>query len=207
MKNILSEITQEEKNRILEMHKTATSKFYLSEQPISPETQSFINTTIKDQEIQDLLKKAKELENELMALDQATGGVKGRFKEKTQEEIEKFKTLMNKTKDNISQILIDIKDKISSIKINLEQKKQDKETEKTIRNLEKYNKELERNIEQLKNEKIMTTSQIKEFFNKALGWTFVGILGLGAILGSVVNPIIMSIENKKERESRASRDF
>lgn len=207
MKNILSEITQEEKNRILEMHKTATSKYYLSEQVVGPETQSLINTTIKDQEIQDLLKKAKELENELMALDQATGGVKGRFKEKTQEEIEKFKTLMNKTKDNISQILIDIKDKISSIKINLEQKKQDKETEKTIRNLEKYNKELERNIEQLKNEKIMTTSQIKEFFNKALGWTFVGILGLGAILGSVVNPIIMSIENKKERESRASRDF
>jgi hypothetical protein len=31
MKNILSEITQEEKNRILEMHKTTTSKFYLNE--------------------------------------------------------------------------------------------------------------------------------------------------------------------------------
>ena len=32
MKNILSEITEQEKNRILEMHKKSTSRFYLSEQ-------------------------------------------------------------------------------------------------------------------------------------------------------------------------------
>jgi hypothetical protein len=32
MKNILSEISQQEKNRILEMHKNSTKKFYLSEE-------------------------------------------------------------------------------------------------------------------------------------------------------------------------------
>ena len=37
MKNILSEITEQEKNRILEMHRRSTSKHYLTEQP-TPET-------------------------------------------------------------------------------------------------------------------------------------------------------------------------
>ncbi len=32
MKNILSEITEQEKNRILEMHRKSTSRFYLNEQ-------------------------------------------------------------------------------------------------------------------------------------------------------------------------------
>ena len=35
MKNIISEITQQEKNRILEMHKRATSNQYLMEETIS----------------------------------------------------------------------------------------------------------------------------------------------------------------------------
>jgi hypothetical protein len=38
MKNILSEITKEEKNRILEMHKKSTEKFYLSEDDITATT-------------------------------------------------------------------------------------------------------------------------------------------------------------------------
>ena len=45
MKNILSEITEQEKNRILEMHKKSTSRFYLSEQ--SPNYKS-IYTALKD---------------------------------------------------------------------------------------------------------------------------------------------------------------
>lgn len=38
MKNILSSLTQDEKSRILEMHKSATSKQYLSEQTPQPST-------------------------------------------------------------------------------------------------------------------------------------------------------------------------
>ena len=37
MRNLLANITQEEKNSILEMHRRATSKHYLTEQP-TPET-------------------------------------------------------------------------------------------------------------------------------------------------------------------------
>jgi len=36
MKNILSEITQQEKNRILEMHRKSTSRFYLNEAELKP---------------------------------------------------------------------------------------------------------------------------------------------------------------------------
>ena len=36
MKNILSEITEQEKNRILEMHRKSTSRFYLSEAEVKP---------------------------------------------------------------------------------------------------------------------------------------------------------------------------
>jgi len=37
MKNVLSDISQEEKNRILEMHKLATSKHYIKEQMFDDE--------------------------------------------------------------------------------------------------------------------------------------------------------------------------
>jgi hypothetical protein len=36
MKNIISEITQEEKNRILEMHRKSTNRLYLSEEETTP---------------------------------------------------------------------------------------------------------------------------------------------------------------------------
>jgi hypothetical protein len=52
MKNILSEITKEEKNRILEMHKKSTEKFYLSED-IDPKTADSIK------ELNDFISKFK----------------------------------------------------------------------------------------------------------------------------------------------------
>jgi hypothetical protein len=56
MKNILSEITQEEKNRILEMHKTATSKFYLNEDVNMEDMASKIESATDEKQIYDIIK-------------------------------------------------------------------------------------------------------------------------------------------------------
>ena len=53
MKNILSEITQQEKNRILEMHKKSTKRFYLSED-ITPSIDP--KTADEDQRVGEFIK-------------------------------------------------------------------------------------------------------------------------------------------------------